>query len=121
MPAWFVVIGDKKGNPLIAPSGKEQRLWFPEAKFQSDVEAMEYATRHFHAVTPLRAYQSDESPGIIRACPAQWYLFGTNRMKAEIEAGLRPPSEFLLPPLDFDSLTPNPRKGKSLWRKHTLS
>lgn len=31
--------------------------------------------------------------------PVDWFLFGTDRMKAEIDAGLRPFSEYLLPPL----------------------
>jgi hypothetical protein len=121
MPAWFVVIGDKQGNPLIAPSGREQKLWFPEASFQSEADATAHVTKHFRNVTPLRAYQSDEQPGIVHSIPAKWYEFGTNRLKAEIDAGLRPPTEFLQPPLNLESLNPTARKGKVLWRKRTLS
>ena len=121
MPAWFVVIGDKNGNEIIAPSGRTQMIWIPDAKFNTDIEAMDYVRRHFNAVVPLRAYQSDESPGVLRPCPAKWYLYGTNRLHAEIKAGLRPPTDTLQPPIDLESLNPQPRKGKSLWRKRILS
>lgn len=121
MAAWYVVIGDKNGSALVAPSGKEQRLWFPQADFQSESDAFAHVRLYFHAVTPLRAYQSDEQPGIVLPTPAAWYEFGTNRLRAEIEAGLRPDTDTIQPPIDLDSQSPQARKGKVLWRKRILS
>jgi hypothetical protein len=120
MSAWYVQIGDKNGNEMIAPSGKPQCLWFPVAKFTCEADAFAYVRKHFTGITPLKAYQSDEER-MVRPVPSQWYLYGTNRMKLEIEAGLRPHSDYLQPPIDLESLNPQTRKGKSLWRKRILS
>ena len=35
----------------------------------------------------------------MRPIPFDWYEYGTTRMKEEIDAGLRPFSETLLPPI----------------------
>lgn len=41
-----------------------------------------------------------EQPPVNReAVPVDWFLHGTTRMKEEIDAGLRPFSEYLLPPI----------------------
>lgn len=115
---WRVYVGDKNGNEIIDPVTKRPRyIYYPDAqRFCNEAEVMAYTKVHFHNITPLRAVQTEEATGILVSVPAAWHEWGTNRMKAEIEAGLRPHSDYLLPPLElgFD-LPQTPTERKSFW------
>lgn len=112
-----VYIGDLKGNEIIDPVTKRPRyIFFPDVEFFcNEAQVLDYCKRHFRNVTPLRVVQTGEQPLIVTPIPPEWHAFGTNRMKAEIEAGFRPYSEYILPPLDFES--PIPKERKSFFRK----
>lgn len=120
---WYVLIGDAAGNPIMKASGNgEQTYVLQYAAFRYPEEVIEHV-RHNYCRTvdpknftqPLRAWASNEDPGILRPIPAKYVMYGTNRMHAEIEAGLREPTDFLLPPVEFDSVPPIvPSRGRGL-------
>ncbi len=108
---WYVLMGDAAGNPLMKKSGKgEQTYVLQYAAFKDPEEVMAHVREHYCRTVdpkfftkPLKAWASNDDPGILTPIPMQYVLFGTSRMHAEIEAGLRPPSDVLLPPIEFDS------------------
>jgi hypothetical protein len=54
----------------------------------------------------------DNQPYQRKPIPVDWYLWGTNRMRAEIDAGLRPFSDTIQPPIPIPKRPPT-----SLWKK----
>lgn len=118
---WRVYVGDLSGNEIIDQITRRPRyIQYPNAQqFCNEAEAKAHTKKFFRNITPLRAVQTDEMPGIITAVPKEWYGFGTNRMKAEIEAGIRPHSDYLLPPIVIE--IPQPKERVSLWRKRLSS
>lgn len=64
--------------------------------------------RNYHNLdlTDLKCEQNDSPPLIVRPVPPAWFGFDTTRMKAEIDAGLRPYTDTLEPPLDGVDVEP---------------
>src|ERR1019366_2023463 len=119
---WWCLLGDVNGNVLLAPSGREQVLIFDLAAFSDPESVLLHVEAHYcrsadprFKVIALKAWASDKDPGTLREAPKEWFTFGTSRMQAEIDAGLRPQSSILLPPLEL-SIDPEttPTRGKGL-------
>lgn len=93
MPGWAWVA---KHN------GKDARGWTSGSRMLTEEDVKQEIIRYFHNVdvTEFKCERKDDPPLIVRPPPASWYLYGTTRMKAEIEAGLRTHSDTLLPPID---------------------
>jgi hypothetical protein len=88
-------------NWLIKTKQGKERTGYTESPWIATPQQLhDHLKAHFHAVV-FTDFKCEQGPckKIMRPIPFDWYEYGTTRMKEEIDAGLRPFSETLLPPI----------------------
>lgn len=106
---WIILMGDGRGNEIIMPSGRPLRYVLKYGAFKDPEEVRQHVIAHYcrggidpeNAIQPLKIWASKEDPGPRTMVPANYTQFGTDRQRAETDAGLRPHSDFLQPPIQF--------------------
>jgi hypothetical protein len=86
---------------------KRVTFWMRGSQIVSEEQARVLAANSFphldcsEKVFKCERREGEGPPPNRKPVPLDWIQYGTDRMKAEIDAGLRPHSDYLLPPLEL--------------------
>ena len=88
-------------------TGKRHPFWMRGSQIVTEEQCRELAARSFPWLDcDPRTFRcerrlGERPPYNKEAVPVDWFRWGTDRMRAEIDAGLRPHSDYLLPPIEL--------------------
>jgi hypothetical protein len=104
-------------------SGKVFTGWTSGSRMKSPAILQAHLRSHYRSLdfSQLKCERQDKRPLIVRPMPKDTVEFGTTRMRMEIDAGLRPFSSQLLPPLEHGGeiiIPTNQKLIKPTWRGH---